>query len=192
MIILPAAKFVHLGERRLLGRFSGRGQRLFDVAEAALELFVGGAQRGFRVGAEMAGQVDDGKQEIADLLPGRARRAGRELGGDFTGLLADFCQHRQGIVPVETNPAGLFLELERTRQGGEGDRNTRKRARAAFAGAVRSNRAARCPLAFLLRLDLIPQCIDRIGIETPDIAEHVGMAPHQLFGDGLHHVAEPE
>jgi len=52
-------KFVHFSERRLLGRFSGRGQRLLDVAEAALELFVGGAQCGFRIGTEMAGQVDD-------------------------------------------------------------------------------------------------------------------------------------
>src|SRR6266436_3610575 len=65
-------KFVHFSERRLLGRFSGRGQRLLDVAEAALELFVCGAQRSLRIGAEMAGEVDGGEQEIADLLPGRA------------------------------------------------------------------------------------------------------------------------
>ncbi len=127
---------------------------------------------------------------IADLLPGCARSAGRQLGRDFIGLLADFCQHRQGIVPVETDLAGLFLELERAHEGGEGDRNARKHPAAALAGAIQINRPARSPLGFLLRLDLIPQRIDGFGIETTGVAEHVRMAPYQLFRDGPDHVAE--
>tara|TARA_R110000787_G_scaffold286335_3_gene404206 strand:- start:5206 stop:5451 length:246 start_codon:yes stop_codon:yes gene_type:complete len=40
----------------------------FDVAEAALKLGVGAAQCGFRVGAEFAGQVDAGEQQIAEFV----------------------------------------------------------------------------------------------------------------------------
>src|SRR6185503_9330240 len=58
---------VHLGERRFLRRLAARGQRAFDGAKTPLELGVGGAQHGSRIGVEMAGEVDQREQEVADF-----------------------------------------------------------------------------------------------------------------------------
>src|SRR5260370_30719222 len=59
---------VHLGQRRLPRGLAARGERALDRGEAALELGVGRAQRRLRIGAEMAGEIDDREQEIADLF----------------------------------------------------------------------------------------------------------------------------
>ena len=39
-----------------------------DCAEALLELAIGFAQRSFRLDVEMACEVDDGEQQVAELL----------------------------------------------------------------------------------------------------------------------------
>ncbi len=40
-------------------------ERGFDVAEAAVEFLVGGLEGLFGVDVELAGEVDDGEQEVA-------------------------------------------------------------------------------------------------------------------------------
>ena len=66
----------------------------------------------FRIGAEVAGEVDHGEKQIADL--GAAGIvAAVELGLDLVGLLADLGQHAARVVPVEADAAGLVLQLQR-------------------------------------------------------------------------------
>ena len=110
------------------GRLPSRGQRLLDRGEAPREFLVGRAQRRLRVGIEMAGQVDHGKQQIADLGRGLVAVAGSDLGFDLVAFLADLGQHRQRIVPVEADLAGLVLQLQRAGEGGQGDRHAGQRA----------------------------------------------------------------
>ena len=57
----------------------------------------------FRIGADMAREVDQCEQEIAGFLGERLGVATIEGGLDLIGLLANFVQHRARIVPVETD-----------------------------------------------------------------------------------------
>ena len=104
----------------------------------------------------------------------------------LVGLLADFGQHRQRIVPVEANLAGLGLQLERAGKGGQGDRDAGEGARSFLS------RALACLLRALLALDALPQVLDGLGGETARFPEHMRMAADKLLGDRLDHVAEIE
>ena len=103
----------------------------FRWRKAPLEFLVGRAQRRLRIGIEVAGEIDHREQQIADLGCGRIASAGLDIGLDLVGLLADLGQHRQRIVPVEADLAGLLLQLQRARQGREVHRHARQRAGAA-------------------------------------------------------------
>ena len=70
------------------------------------------AQNAFRVGAQMAGEVDHREQQIADLGRRRGFVGAIELGFDLVGFLADFGEHRARVVPVEADAAGLVLQLQ--------------------------------------------------------------------------------
>ncbi len=94
---------VHLIERSDLKRTSLRGKRAFDVGKAALELRIRAAQGMFRIGTDMAREVDQREQEIAGLFSECLGVATIERGLDLVGLLANFVQHRARIVPVETD-----------------------------------------------------------------------------------------
>ena len=45
-----------------------RRGKCLDIAKPAFEFGVGAAQRGFRIGAEFAGQIDAGEQQIAEFV----------------------------------------------------------------------------------------------------------------------------
>ncbi|MGY3467343.1 hypothetical protein ACVW0I_004214 [Bradyrhizobium sp. LM6.11] len=107
---------VHLFQRRLLQRSPLRFQRPFDIGKAPLELRVGRAQRGLRVGIDMAGEVDQRKHQVAGFLRDLMLVVAVEGGLDFVGFLADFCQHRARVVPVEADGRGLALKLHGARQ----------------------------------------------------------------------------
>ena len=76
----------------------------------------------------MAGEVGHREQQVADLGGRRIALAALDVGLDLVRLLADLRQHRERIVPVEADLAGLLLQLERARQGREADRHAGKRA----------------------------------------------------------------
>ncbi len=59
----------------------------------------------------MAGEIDHGEQQIADLRGHPAFVATIEFRLDLVGFLADLGEDGARIVPVEANPAGLVLEL---------------------------------------------------------------------------------
>ena len=117
---------VHLGEVRLRRGRAARGELLLDVAEAAGELFVGGAQGGFRIELQVARDVGDDEQQVAELLLDGARGSGLvtrssaiavlELGD----LLLELGEHRRQRRPVEADLGGFVLQLDGARQGGEG------------------------------------------------------------------------
>ena len=80
---------VHLFERCVLERTALRRERTLDIGEAALELGVGAAQRGFGIGADMAGQVDQREQEVAGFGREFFSVAVVQRRFDLVGLLAD-------------------------------------------------------------------------------------------------------
>ncbi|MNN35447.1 hypothetical protein D3C81_1492970 [compost metagenome] len=64
-----------------------------------------------RVLLEVAGQVDGGKQQVADLI---LERIGITVGHglqDFIQLFAHLVQHRQCFRPVETDRGRTFLQF---------------------------------------------------------------------------------
>ncbi len=179
---------VHLGERgirRLLAR--GR-ERILDRREPALEFQVCRAQRTLGIDIEVAREIDDREQQIADLARDFLLLSAIELVCDLVGFLANFRQHRLRVVPVEADLAGLLLQLERTRERGQAGRNAGEGAVAAGGRGLARLHAR----GFLLRLDLIPLNVDLVGRQPAFVAEHVRMTADQLLGDRLHHVAERE
>jgi len=59
----------------------------------------------------MPGQIDHGKQQIADLVGHRHRIIFRHGFEHFIELFADLVEDRQGIRPVETDLPGALLQL---------------------------------------------------------------------------------
>ena len=104
---------------------------------------------------------------------------------DLVGLLADFPQHRARIVPVEADLARLGLQLQRAGERGEGDRDAGKRTFVNRLGARRL-------VLLLLRLDRVPQSLDRFRIAGVLIAKDVRMPTDQLGRNRLDHIAEIE
>ncbi len=81
---------VHLGQRRILRPLALRRQRLLDRAKAPREFLVGGAQRRLRIGIEMAGEIDHGEQQVADL--------GRGLAAVAAAISASISSHSSRIL----------------------------------------------------------------------------------------------
>src|SRR5688572_31843222 len=106
--------------------FRGRAARrlaeaielLLDMAVSPGEAFVRLPQSGLRFHLEVAGQVHDGKQEVAEL--GLAcRRVGRIPGGvELRQLLVDLGARTGRIGPVESSLRRPRTELARAGQCG--------------------------------------------------------------------------
>ena len=80
---------VHLFQRCVLERTALRRERALDIGETALELGVGAAQRAFRIGADVAGQVDQREQEVAGFVSELFRIAVVQRRFDLVSLFAD-------------------------------------------------------------------------------------------------------
>ena len=78
------------------------------MAEAALEFGVGSAQRGLGVDGEMAREIDDGEQEIADFARGGVGVARRDFRLDLVELLAQFGEDGRAPPPSRTRPCWPF------------------------------------------------------------------------------------
>ena len=83
--------------------------RSLDAGEASFELGIGTAQGGFRVDLEVTGQVDRGKQQVADFIGDGCRVVIGHGFEHFVQLFAHVIHHRQRGRPVETDLAGALL-----------------------------------------------------------------------------------
>src|SRR5207247_3431991 len=92
-------------------RLAALRERALDRGKPALEVGVGGAQRGFRIGAQMTGEIDHRKQEIADLAGQALLLAFFQRGLDLVGFLANFGEHSTRVVPVEADLRGFPCSL---------------------------------------------------------------------------------
>src|SRR6185295_10705971 len=93
----------HLVERQV-----AEAGGLLNRAKALLELAIGFAQRGFRLDIEMACEVDDGEQQVAELVE-LAVVVG--LGVEFGQFLVDLGPRAGDVGPVEPGARRAALEL---------------------------------------------------------------------------------
>ena len=161
------------------------------MGEAALEFGVRAAQRRFGIDVEMAREVDHGKQEVADFAAKRLGVAGVDLRLDLIDLLPDLGEHGARVVPVEADLGRLLLQLQRTRQRGQGDRHAGKRAlrrsgvRPACARASARSR-------FSSALIRPHSALTSSGDQVARVAENMRMTADQFGRDRLDHAAEIE
>ena len=154
---------------------AGRCSR-FDRGEPRAELGGGAAQGQLGVGAGVAGGVDDGEQEVAELPGDGVVVTGGERRTHLVELLADLVQRAIDIVPVEADLGRLALQLL-----GVGQRRLRR-------GDTVEQRLA----LLLVALDVVPVGLHRLGIVRLDVAEHVGVAAHELVVDAVDDVDDRE
>ena len=136
----------------------------FDMGEAALELGIGAAQRGLRIHLQVAREIGDDEQKIADLAVTRLPVANRKRLLDLVRLLAQFGEHGLGVVPVEADLAGLFLKLQSAGQGGKGERRRRPSAPPGAAARQPGRRPDLGAFAFLFGLDVGPTTTLRLRV----------------------------
>ena len=158
-------------------------QALLHLAKAALELGIAATQRLFWIDIEVAGQIGDGKEEIADFFayPG-FRRSCADFSFDFRHLFAHLGEYRFRIAPVKADARGLFLDLYRACQSGQAGRH-------AVDGASRARRFDAFRLSFSL-LDALPEALGRAGGALLGAAEDMGVAADHFGGNGEDNVAE--
>lgn len=82
----------------------------------------------FRVGIDMAGEIGDDEEQIADFLADRRLVAECERLLDFGGLFTDLVEHEPGIVPIETDGRGFGLEFPGAAEGWQTLGDTRQHA----------------------------------------------------------------
>ena len=143
------------------------GGQALDGLEAAAELGRRGPRRQLGVDADVAGDVDDGEQQVAELVGDLAGVAAGDGLAQLGQLLVDLGQRAGDVGPVEADLGRLARELL-----GVGERRQRRRH------AVEDRRA---PL--LGPLDVLPVGDDRAGVVGDDVAEHVRVAAHELVVD---------
>ncbi len=101
----------------------------FDEGEAALEFGVGAANGGFGIGVEMARQIGDRKEKIADFGARIGAVAGIQGRFDFVCFFAELGENRAWIVPIESDGRRLVLQFDGARQSGQGERHIRQEGR---------------------------------------------------------------
>src|SRR5262249_52765846 len=84
------------------------GERLLEVGEAAAEALGGGAQGALGVEAQLAGQVDGGEEDVAQLALDVGLVAGGERVVQLVQLLVDLPARPAGVGPVEADGTGLL------------------------------------------------------------------------------------
>ena len=169
--------------RRVLRRLAARGQRALDRGKAPFEFQVGRAQDAFRVGVEMAGEIDHREQQIADLGCRRGLRrcasSSASISSASSRILASTA--RGSFQSKPTRPA-LFCSFSARVNAG----------RATGTPASAPLGACLAALGLFLGLDPLPQALDRLGGLALGVGKDVRMAADQLGGDGLDHVGEIE
>ena len=82
------------------------------MAEAPPHLLIGAAQRGVRIDIEMAREIDDDEEQVANLVAQTLRRTirSREFLLDLADLLAHLGENGMRVVPVEADRRRLLLQ----------------------------------------------------------------------------------
>ena len=153
------------------------GQPILDPGEAAGELLIGGAQSGFGIDVQVAGEVGHDEKEIADLLGqvgvGEGVAGLDHLAGLFDQLVEDLI----GGGPVKADAGGAVLEFQSAGQGGKGSGDAVK-----GAGGPTLFRLRGFPVAGLLRSRLVA------GL----VAKDMGVAGDHLVADRGDDIGEGE
>jgi len=100
-------------------------RRLLDRSKAAFELSVGLTESFFRVDLQMACEVRDREEQVAELL---VLGVGLALAVKFLKLLIDLGSRPRGIRPIEPRPSGALLQFHRAIQRWKGRRHSVERA----------------------------------------------------------------
>jgi hypothetical protein len=100
-------------QRQVIDVMTRRSEIALYRPESPLKLVVGAAQSLFGVDLKVPGQVDDGKQQVAELV--FSCRDIANAGGlfDFLKFFADLVMDTRAIGPVETRPGGPLAEFLR-------------------------------------------------------------------------------
>jgi competence protein ComEC len=182
---------LELLQRRPMHRSALPFEPLFQCVEATCELVVGGAERRLRFDPELAGEVGDGEEKIAELLGGAGRAFGQR-GAKLADLLVHLVDHVGGVRPVEADGGHTTADLVRALERGQ-------RPRHAFEHAPGGSGAR-----LLAGLDDFPLFLDGRrrpnGARAPRLRrqrpagrrEDVGMAADELLGDRVDGVADVE
>ena len=151
------------------------------MAEAAFEFGGGLAQGLFRVQLQVAGQVDESEQHIAEfILDGGPLAAGHGL-IQFRQFMVHLAAYRGCFRPVEAYLGGFLLDFSCPLQG-------RQAGGDAIQGAVMGPALGRP----LLLLDGLPVDLHGGFVGGVRLAEHMGVTAHHLVAQHLNHVVEVE
>ena len=149
------------------------------------ELAVGGAQQRLGIVIELAGEVGDGEQQVADLLGDVRPIAGGEGVADLRRLLVDLLEHLRRRRPVEA-------DLGRLR----GDPGGAQQRRQPFGHAVDPARTFAALLGALDHLDRVPAVLHGIGrgdVRGAGVGrEDVRVTADQLGADVVQRVGDRE
>ncbi len=149
----------------------------FDDLEPRPELGARAPQRGLRVDVEVAGDVDDGEEQVTELVLDVAGDRGAIATCSSSSSSLIFGQGAVDVVPVEADRRGLALHLVRVEQRREVARDTP------------SMMLERPFSAFLICSQFASTSPALVDL---DRAEHVRMAAHELVVDHAGDVGERE
>lgn len=181
-LLLRDPEGIHLVQREVVQAAAGLSRAAFDRVEAALELVAGTAQRRLGLDAQMAREIRQREERVAQLLfEALLAVAGGGGGTEFSDFFLDLVQNVLGAGPVEAGGGGPRAELVGAEQSGQRPRNPGE-----YRLLVR-----RVGLLAFARLQLLPTLDDRLGGErlarfAEGLAlggEDVWMAANELAGD---------
>jgi hypothetical protein len=147
--------------------------------ESAGEFVVGVAQAGFRVELQLAREVGQHEQQVADLIGQTGRIGVREFGAKFLNFLFKFGEDLIGVGPVEADGGGSVGQFDGSGQSGQGDRHPGEGAELPAGGAFGG--FLRLPGRGLGR-----------GVADGRIAEYVRVAAYHLVADAFRDIAKGE
>jgi branched-chain amino acid aminotransferase len=169
----------HLGQCGLRRQAPLGGQARLDGREPAAELVVGMADAGFGIEFQLARQVGEHEQHVAELVLQAALVPARQLGAQFADFLVELVEHRRSVRPIEADPGRARRQLGGAGQAGEGSGHSGQHAGLRAGGPFG---------AFLL----LPLGRLAFGIKGSRGAEHMRVAPHHLVGNQARNVGKAE
>ncbi len=159
------------------------------MAEATAEFRVGAAQRLFRVGVDVTADIDEGEDQVAELVGHLALSAFLQRFAQFGDFLLDLVENRFRLGPVEADLGGAFLDFQ-----GFGQRRKTALHRVEMAvlfGRIQAVSGAACgAFGLFLRFDRIPLLLDGIGRIGIRAGEDMRMAADHFSRHRLDDVAE--